>query len=256
MKTILDSFLAAFSMYSVIPVPTKKIKADTVKYTLCFFPLVGALTGFFVMLWINIAYCLSCGSIVKGALICAIPVLITGGIHFDGFLDTTDALCSHKPRKEKLEILKDPHIGAFAVIWGVVYMILYFAMWTDLSLRTELILCIGFVLSRALSALSCVTFLSAKRSGLLYSFAESSDRRMVIASSLLYTVVCVVMFIIIDWQIAVFVCAGAAVAFAVYRVISYTQFNGITGDIAGFFLCLCELLMVIFAQFGELIWSL
>ena len=256
MKTILDSFLFAFSMYSAIPVPTKKIKADRVKYALCFFPLVGAVAGFFVMLWINIAYCIGCSSIVKSAVICVIPVLVTGGIHLDGFLDTTDALCSHKSRKEKLEILKDPHTGAFAVICGLVYMILYFAMWSDLSLNTELILCIGFVLSRALSALSCVTFLGAKKSGLLYSFASASDRRMVIASSLLYTVVCVAAFIVIDWQIAVFVCAGALAAFIVYRVVSYTQFNGITGDIAGFFLCLCELLMVIFAHFGELIWSL
>ena len=44
-----------------------------------------------------------------------IPVLITGGIHLDGLLDTADALSSYKTKEEKLEILKDSHAGAFAL---------------------------------------------------------------------------------------------------------------------------------------------
>ena len=41
---------------------------------------------------------------------------VTGGFHIDGFMDTMDAFHSYKPREEKLAILKDSHIGAFAVI--------------------------------------------------------------------------------------------------------------------------------------------
>ena len=44
-----------------------------------------------------------------------IPIIITGGFHLDGFMDTEDALKSYKSREEKLNILKDPHIGAFAM---------------------------------------------------------------------------------------------------------------------------------------------
>ena len=36
--------------------------------------------------------------------------------HIDGFMDTMDAFHSYKPREEKLTILKDSHMGAFAVI--------------------------------------------------------------------------------------------------------------------------------------------
>jgi adenosylcobinamide-GDP ribazoletransferase len=43
------------------------------------------------------------------------PIIITGGIHMDGFLDTQDALSSYQPRERRLEILKDSHAGAFAI---------------------------------------------------------------------------------------------------------------------------------------------
>ena len=52
------------------------------------------------------------------------PVLVTGGIHLDGFLDTADALSSWQPWEKKLEILKDSHAGAFAIIMGCAYFAL------------------------------------------------------------------------------------------------------------------------------------
>ena len=55
----------------------------------------------------------------------AIPFLVTGGIHMDGFMDTMDAVHSYGDRTKKLEILKDPHLGAFAVICAAVYLLLY-----------------------------------------------------------------------------------------------------------------------------------
>ena len=56
-----------------------------------------------------------------------IPVWITGGIHLDGYADTCDALSSYGDREKKLEILKDPHCGAFAVIRLCSYFLAYFA---------------------------------------------------------------------------------------------------------------------------------
>ena len=53
-----------------------------------------------------------------------IPIIITGGIHLDGLLDTADALSSYKSMEEKLEILKDSHTGAFAIIVGGAWFIL------------------------------------------------------------------------------------------------------------------------------------
>ena len=55
------------------------------------------------------------------------PIIITGGIHMDGFLDTQDALGSYQPRERRLEILKDSHAGAFAIISCAVYLMMYVA---------------------------------------------------------------------------------------------------------------------------------
>ncbi|MCD8323673.1 MAG: adenosylcobinamide-GDP ribazoletransferase, partial [Clostridiales bacterium] len=41
----------AFSMYSKIPVPQIKWTKENMRYALCFFPLVGVVTGALVWLW-------------------------------------------------------------------------------------------------------------------------------------------------------------------------------------------------------------
>lgn len=64
------------------------------------------------------------------AVLILIPVLITGGIHLDGLLDTADALSSYKTKEEKLEILKDSHAGAFAIIIGICWFVLDFGIYS------------------------------------------------------------------------------------------------------------------------------
>lgn len=253
MKTALNSLIVAFSMYSNIPVPSKKMDDKGMRYAMCFFPMVGVIIGALVMLWQYLSSKFEVNSIICAAVSVAIPVLITGGIHLDGYLDTVDALSSHKSTEDKLQILKDPHAGAFAIIYGCVYFLLYFSMWTQINFNGALILSIGFVLSRSLSALSVATFIPAKKSGLLYAFASESHRKMVRMTSVLYMVACVAAFILVDRKLCIFAAAAAALAFLVYRLVAYTQFNGITGDLAGYFLSLCELFMAIATFLGVLL---
>ena len=65
------------------------------------------------------------GSFLAAGILLAVPIFITGGIHMDGFMDTCDARASYGDREKKLAILKDTHTGAFAVIFGALYLILY-----------------------------------------------------------------------------------------------------------------------------------
>ncbi len=51
---------------------------------------------------------------------------LTGFLHLDGLLDLADALLGARPREERLRILKDPHLGAFAFGVGGVYLLLLF----------------------------------------------------------------------------------------------------------------------------------
>ena len=113
---IIKSIIVAFSMYSRIPMPQFAWKDEDMKYMLCFFPWVGAVTGFCLFLWGVLSGKLLIGQTAYILIATAIPLLITGGFHVDGFMDTMDAFHSYQPKERKLEIMKDSHIGAFSVI--------------------------------------------------------------------------------------------------------------------------------------------
>ena len=113
---VLESIVVAFSMYSKIPMPHIEWNKENMKNVLCFFPWVGAVAGVLVWLWFRVSDQFGFGVMLRASVAVLIPVLVTGGIHLDGLLDTADALSSWQTRERRLEILKDSHAGAFAII--------------------------------------------------------------------------------------------------------------------------------------------
>ena len=96
-------------------------------------------------------------------LLVLIPIFITGGIHLDGFLDTQDALSSYQPMERRLEILKDSHAGAFAIISCSVYFFAYTGIYSMLTAHAAKVIAISFMLSRTLSGLSVICFPQARK---------------------------------------------------------------------------------------------
>ena len=92
MKSVWNSFKAAFAMFSKIPTPMVDWNKENMKYMMCFFPFVGTAIG--ILTWL-VGYVL--GSHVQmepfflAVILTVIPVFVTGGIHVDGLLDTSDA---------------------------------------------------------------------------------------------------------------------------------------------------------------------
>ncbi|EFV22859.1 cobalamin synthase [Anaerostipes caccae] len=101
MKQLWNSFKIAFSMYSRIPVPKSEWTKEYMKYTLCFFPAVGGIVGLLVICWSDFSIFLNLGILARTAGLALIPVIVTGGIHMDGFMDTADALGSCRDRRKK-----------------------------------------------------------------------------------------------------------------------------------------------------------
>ena len=164
---MLDSMLRAFSLYSRIPVPQAKWNDRSMRWCLCFLPLVGAVIGAAQLAAFTALTAFPFGRVFRGAVLTVLPILLSGGIHMDGFMDTCDAIHSYGSMEKRLEILKDPHVGAFAVIGGIVYFVLDFGIWTEAGREEIPLLCLLFVLSRALSAFAAVTFPKAKKDGML-----------------------------------------------------------------------------------------
>ena len=173
----LQTIAVAFAMFSALPVPQFAWNQKNMRYAMCAFPLIGVVIG---GLW-----CL-CGALplpmpAKAAGFCLIPVWVTGGIHLDGYADTCDALSSYGDREKKLEILKDPHCGAFAVIRLCSYFAAYLALCAcvDFTPRVGLCWTLALVLERALSGLAVASFPMAKNTGLAHTFATAADRTTV-----------------------------------------------------------------------------
>ena len=92
---VLETVAVAFGMYSALPVPRVEWNEKNMRYALLAFPLVGAVLG---LAWCGAAaLCAALGlpDVLRGAALCALPVVVTGGIHLDGYADTCDALASH-----------------------------------------------------------------------------------------------------------------------------------------------------------------
>lgn len=249
---VLKSLATAFLMYSKIPMPRVEWKDENRRYALCFFPLIGAVIGGLFLLWRWFCGYAELGVLLNAAVCTAIPILVTGGIHLDGFCDVSDAVSSCAERPRKLEILKDPHIGAFAAIKLAVYLLIQTALFSELSaFRAVLVAAVGFVMSRALSGIAAVLFKNAKRSGSLWAFTEPAHRTVTLVVLGIIIAVCAAAVIVISPLCGGMACIACAAAFISYRVYAYRQFGGITGDTAGWFLQICEIFILAAAVIGE-----
>ncbi len=246
---VLRSLAIAFTMYSRIPAPRVKWEKKAMSLALCFLPLVGAVIGALMCVWWSLAGLIRLGPVLRAAGMLLIPVAVSGAVHLDGFADVSDALGSRQPRERKLEILKDSHTGAFAIITVVSYMILFFAAWCAFygEARTVVALAITPVLSRALSALAAMCFKNARGSGLLATFTDAAQKTAGRIVSVVWIAAACAAMIWLSPIAGLAAVIGAGVAFAAYAVTAYTQFGGTTGDLAGWFTQVCELLSVLAA---------
>lgn len=241
--SIINSFFIALSMYSRIPVPRVDWEKENMRYAMCFFPMIGVVIGAVMYLAGWLLDKTSVGGLFRGVVFTLIPIIITGGIHMDGFMDTMDALGSWGDREKKLEILKDSHAGAFAILGMGCYLMWSVAVWSELPAEVLRVCGVSFVLSRALSGFSVVTFPAARNSGLLKMFQDGAQKKVVRITMCLYVAAAVIMMAVMDARAMTGAVAGAMSAFLYYVVVSRKQFGGVTGDLAGFFLETAELAM-------------
>lgn len=243
---LLQSLVIAFAMYSKIPMPRVEWNEKNMRYALCFFPLVGAVIGAVMYGWIYLSlHILELGDMFRSIMCALIPIFITGGIHMDGYLDTCDAKSSYAEREKRLEIMKDPHAGAFAIIWGMVILLLQIGGYSAILERYVSGLCFGFVLSRTFSGLSVILFPNAKKNGLATAFKESADAKVTGIILILELVVVGILMLFAVGSAAVMVWAVVGLFFAYYHHMCIRDFGGVTGDLAGWFLTICETLILI-----------
>ena len=246
-KAFLCSICLAFTCFSRIPVPQVEWNAQNMRFMMAGFPLIGVFIGLFVWLWSLLSGAASFGPLLTGAGLVLIPAAVSGAIHLDGLCDVIDALSSHAEPERKREILKDPHVGAFAPICIACYLILYVAVASEfaLSLNAVLVFAATFVMSRCVSSFCVLAIARSSDNGMLASFQVSADKKPVL----------VVVFLIFAlacgfcawWSVpaAAILVVVAVVATALIVRMARKEFDGWSGDLAGFLLQTLELAFLI-----------
>lgn len=238
---ILKGICIAFSIYSKIPMPQFAWEEEDMEYMMCFFPWIGAVIGVVFVLWHALCERCGIGTLCGSFIAAAIPLAISGGFHVDGYMDTMDAFHSYQSKEKKLEILKDSHIGAFAVIMVILYYLIDIAALSEIkTMQAAILVGTGFPMARCFSGLGVMWLAPAREEGMLHTFAKDA-RKKIVAGVLLVQLVLLCgldLWLSVTGGLAVIV--TVLVCFLYFRWKSYRELGGITGDTAGFFVTVCE----------------
>lgn len=243
---ILKSIAVAFSLYSKIPMPRWNWATDDMKYHLAFFPWVGAVIGCLEYGWNQLAMYYELNIITRLLIMVAIPLIVTGGFHVDGFMDTCDAIHSYGDREKKLNILKDPHIGAFSVICLCIYGLLLISGLAQIDTVMGLtVLAIVPAEVRALAGIIIVTMRPSKEDGMVRTASDNASSKVVFAVLGVTLIVCMGLSAVFSFEYTLAVIVAQVIYLIIFVRMCMREFGGISGDLVGFFISVSELVAVL-----------
>lgn len=142
---MMGDFLEALRFLTVLPIPGGKKEGDLAR-SMFFFPLVGLLIG---LLSLAVVRALSLDAFVRleALALVTLPVLLTGGLHLDGFADFCDGFFGGKDKGEVLRIMRDSRIGAWGTLGLVLLLFWKWELLASLPRRGEVLL-LSLVASR------------------------------------------------------------------------------------------------------------
>ena len=133
MKKHSTAFWMAWGMFCAIPCPCKRWDEKSRGWMLVYFPLVGLVIG---AVWALLAWAfkkLGWTGCLSAVVLTALPFLLSGFLHLDGFMDCCDAILSRRELETRQKILKDSHVGSFAVICVCLLFLAEFAAFCDMT---------------------------------------------------------------------------------------------------------------------------
>ena len=237
MKRFFHGFFMCQSMFCAIPCPCRVWDEEARPLMLPMLPLVGLEIGALWAFFGWLTEILGLPSLIRGLILALWPYLATGFLHLDGFMDVTDAVKSCRDLARRREILKDSHVGSFAVIGLCMLMLAQFAVFSsipgDKSCRILLFLP---AVSRCCSALAVTALPSMSTSQ--YASQKKPTAHLVVLSAMLCLFTALGFVLCGRMGFALIGCA-AGYALALHR--GFHSLEGMNGDIAGYALTIGEL---------------
>ncbi len=244
MKRILYQIAAAITFFTRIPVwKIIEIPVENYRKIICFWPLTGWITGgISALAWLGFSMLFS--SMLAIILALLIRLLLTGGFHEDGLGDFLDGFGGGKSKADILRIMKDSHIGSYALIGMIFYYLLLINTLT--AMPKELIATVLLVSD------PLAKFISVIMMNLLpYARTESESKSKTLYDKLSpfrIIIACffgiIPMLFFLDEILWISMLAPLSVMISMYYY-SKKKIGGYTGDICGATALLCELSFII-----------
>lgn len=236
---MLASLVIVLSFISIIPIPQRFIPAWNTHTLRYFCPMLAVSGVIFASLWLIIwAGLLRLATLspeLRGFFMAFITLVLTGGLHLDGLMDTCDAIFSRQDTDTRLKILSDTHAGSFAVIGCVVVMLAKTLLFSEMLQTHAYSLVIIPAYSRLGMAMLMNNLPFAKPDGLAVMLGSSRARRDNVFLGIIAAGLGVCswgMFMV--W----------AVSLLIWRKVCLRVFGGITGDLLGAFVEISEAVML------------
>ncbi len=240
MKKYFTAFMMSMTMFCAIPCPFHKWDEESRPLMTLFLPFVGVWIG---LLWTLCAYVLrllSVPALVSGAVLCAFPFLVTGGMHIDGFLDVTDARKSWRDLEERRRILKDPHVGSFAVVYACLLIIAQFALFSSAPETANIFTLILIpTVSRCVAAL-CVTVLRPISVSEYFGVYRNGIKKSHIVLLVIFLVIAVAAGFVFLGKYG-FASVAVILGYLFCLIGAFRSLDGMSGDISGYSLVFGEL---------------
>lgn len=217
-----------------------------------YFPLIGLTLGicYTLFAWVITEFLPQEGwnmpSHIRAFCLMTLPILFTGGLHCDGFMDTMDGLLSGRERARALEIMKDSRTGSYGVVSFILLCFWNFSVFYDMGDSTLLLPALLFmpIWARLWMAYAVICFPYARPQGMGKAFKDWStlkDLGFALFSSLvLFMLISVGMHLLFGPPWGYFASASALASFiltflfTVFFARSVTRFlGGLTGDVYG-----------------------
>ncbi len=233
-----SSLFLAFGFLTTVPVPQVEYKPGALGRAAPCFPLVGLAIGALLTVahWLLSRYF---SPLLVAALITTLWAAITGGLHLDGLADCCDGLLAAVVCERRLEIMRDPRLGAFGVIGVVLF----------LALKLSAIASLTSVLPALLLAPTWARWMlllatrqpNARSGGLGDEFSSSVSR-----STLVLAAILPVVLLTISFTLHSLIAGSAALLTTVFLLRAVRErLGGVTGDVYGLVIEMSELVMLI-----------
>lgn len=222
----MDTLWSAIGFLTTLPVPGRHLHLD--RRTALWFPFVGLLIGA-LLAGASIALSWLLPPTIVAVFVVAAWVALTGALHLDGLADCGDGLLPPVARERRLEIMRDPRVGAFGVTALVLVLMLKTAALTALPSMWPALLVAP--LWARWSILVAMQRPSARPDGLGAAQQMSLTMQQIVLLALLPVIVTVVAGL---WQWQLWLAAAASIAvLVVFLRFVEQRLGGVTGDVFG-----------------------